>query len=140
MTDTAPKPDFSAAARDYAAQAIKTAQERAEALNAGVEKATSQLESGVHTASTTLAEASRNVQGAIYEDVKATLGAIEKIASAKSLAEAAQIHVQYLGDRSQVSLARMTKATEYLARALQDGARSAQDAIARMAARNDKAA
>ena len=134
------KIEFPAVARDLAARAVQSAQERAEALKASAEKATAQIESGLNTASTTLADASRSVQGAIYDDVKATLAAVEKIASAKSLAEAAQVHVEYLGDRSRVGLARVSKATEYLARTLQDGAKSAQDAIARMAAKDSKAA
>ncbi len=144
MTETAetvtPKVEIPAGARDFAARAIKSAEERVEALNASAEKATASFESGLNTASSTLADASRKIQGAIYEDVKATLAAVEKIASAKSLAEAAQIHLGFLGDRSQVGLARFAKASEYLARAMQDGAKSAQDAIAKMAAKDAKAA
>ena len=134
------KIEIPAVARDLAARAVKSAQERAEALKASAEKATAQIESGLNTAATTLADASRNVQGAIYDDVKATLAAVEKVAAAKSLAEAAQLHVEYLADRSQVGLARISKASEYLARALQDGAKSAQDALARMADKDSRAA
>lgn len=136
----APKIEIPAAARDLAHRAVKTAQERAEALNASVEKATSTIESGVSTAATTVADISRNIQGAVYADVKATLAAVEKIAASKSLAEAAQFHVEFLGQQSQVGLARVTKATEYLAKVLQDGAKSAQDVIAKMAVKTDKAA
>ena len=128
------KIEIPAVARDLAARAVKSAQERAEALKASAEKATAQIESGLNTAATTLADASRNVQGAIYDDVKATLAVVEKIASAKSLAEAAQIHVQFLGDRSQVGLARMAKANEYVAKALQEAAKTAQDMGAACAA------
>ena len=134
------KIEIPAAARDLAQRAVKTAQERAEAMKATAEKATSALESGVSTAATTIADISRNVQGAVYADVKATLAAVEKIAAAKSLAEAAQVHVEFLGAQSQVGLARVTKATEYLAKVMQDGAKSAQDAIAKMAVKADKAA
>jgi hypothetical protein len=131
MTDTAAETQNFA--RDLAARAIKTAEARVEALNATAEKATAQLESGLSTVSTTLADAARNMQGAIYEDVKAALSAVERIAGAKSLAEAAQVHVQYLGERGQVGLARIAKANEYWAKA-------AQEAFARMAPKSEKAA
>jgi hypothetical protein len=137
---TTSKIEIPAVARDLAARAVKTAQERAEALKASAEKATAQIESGLNAASTTLAGASRNVQGVIYDDVKAALSAVERIAAATSLAEAAQVHVEYLADRSQVGLARITKATEYFTKALQDGAKSAQDALAKMAMKDSKAA
>jgi len=148
MTDTAntqaaaaaSKIEIPAVARDLAARAVKSAQERAEALKERAGKGTSQIESGLNTAATTLADVSRNVQSAIYDDVKATLAAVEKIAAAKSLAEAAQVHVEYLGDRSQAGLARVTKATEYLAKAMLDGAKGAQEAISRMASRESRAA
>ena len=145
MTETAAnaaptsKVDFSAVARDIAARAVKTADERVEALHASAEKATATLEASLGTASTTLGEVSRNIQSAIYADAKAALAAIEKIASAKSFAEAAGIHVQYLSERSQIGLARMAKANEYLAKALQDGANGAQGVIAKMAAKNQAA-
>ena len=114
-----------AVARDLAARAVRTARERAEAIKAGAEKATAQIESGLTAAAATLADASRSLQGALYDDVTATLGAVEKIAAAKTLAEAAQLHTQYLSERSQVALARMAKASTYLAGLLQNGARRA---------------
>jgi hypothetical protein len=134
------KIEIPAVARDLAARALKNAQERAEAFKANAEKATAQIESGLNTVSTTLADASRNVQGAIYDDVKATLSAVEKFASARNLAEAAQAHADYLSDRSQVGFARISKATAYFAKAMQDGARSARDTIARIAAKESKVA
>jgi len=139
-TDTASRLEMPAAARDFAARAVRNAQERAESLKASAERATAQFESGLNVASTTLADASRNVQGALYDDVQATLAALEKTASAKTLAEAAQVHVDYLGDRARVGIARMSKASEYLAKAMQDGAKSAQDRIAQMTARPSKVA
>ena len=148
MTDTAnteaaaatSKIEIPAAARDLAARAVKTAQERAEELKSMADKATARIESGLGVASNTIADASRNLQGAIYDDVKSALAAAEKIAAAKSLAEAAQIHVQYLGERSQIGFARMAKSNEYFARALQDGAKGMQSMIGNLAAKGSRAA
>jgi hypothetical protein len=81
------------AAREFVLRAAKTAKEQAESLRNGVEKATSNLESAFNTSVATVADASRAMQGAYYKDVEATLAAVEKLATSKSLAEAAQVHV-----------------------------------------------
>lgn len=132
--------EIPAAAREFVQRAAKTAQERAESLSASAQKATSAIESAFGGSATTVAEATRAVQDAIYEDVKASLAAVEKIAAAKTLAEAAQVQVDYLSERSQVGLERMKSTADYLAKALQDGVKTTQDAIAKMTTKTAKAA
>ena len=68
----APKIEIPAVARELVQRAAKSAEARVETLNAGVEKATSTLESAFGGAASTFAEASRALQGAVYADVKAT--------------------------------------------------------------------
>ena len=60
--------------------------------------------------------------------------------SSKSLAEAAQVHVEFLNQRGQVGLDRVRSATDYLANALQSASKAVQDNIAKMSERADKAA
>jgi len=129
-----------AAARDFVLRAAKTAKERVESLHQGAEKATSMVESALATSATTAADAARAVQGALYQDVEATLAAVEKLAAAKSFAEAAQVHVEYLSQRGRVSLDRFNSASDYLAKALQSASKTAQDAIVKMSEQASKAA
>ena len=88
----------------------------------------------------TVADASRALQGALYKDVETTLAAVEKLASSKSLAEAARVHVEFLNQRGQVGLDRVKSATDYLANALQSASKAVQDNIAKMSERTGKAA
>jgi len=141
MTETheaqasAAKFEIPAAARDFAQRAVKTAQERAETLNDNAEKATSAIESALSGAAATAAEAARSLQGAIYAEITATLTNVEQISAAKSLAEAAEIHVKYLGERGRVAAARVNTVNEYVANAVQDGANYVGGLIARYASK-----
>jgi hypothetical protein len=135
-----PKMEVPTVARDLAQRAVKTARERADNFNATAEKATASLESALATSTTTVADVARAFQGAIHADVTATLATVEKIAAAKSLAEAAQIHVEFLGERGQISLARMRSATEYFAKAMAKNAERAQETLAKFTPDAAKAA
>jgi hypothetical protein len=139
-TFATPKMEIPSVARDLAQRAVKTAQERAETFNATAEKATATLESALTTSTATVADVARAMQGAIHADVKATLATVEKIAAAKSLAEAAQIHVEFLGERGQVGFARMRSATDYFAKAMAASADRARDALAKFTPDSAKAA
>ena len=135
IASAATKMEIPAAARDFVQRAAKSVQEGADSLNARAQEATSAIESAIGGTATTVAEATRKVQDAIYEDVKTGLAAVEQLASAKTLAEAAQVHVDYLSERGQVQIARMKSATEYFVKAVQDGAKTTQDAIAKLTAK-----
>ena len=140
QTYTEATPVDAAGAREFVLRAAKTAKDQAESLRNGAEKATSNIESAFNTSVTTVADASRAMQGALYKDVEATLAAVEKLASSKSLAEAARVHVEFLNQRGQVGLERFKSATEYLANALQSASKAVQDNIAKMSERAGKAA
>ncbi len=140
IVEAANNTQIPAAIADYAQRFAKAAEARVESVNENVGKATSMLESAVSGSATNLAEVSRNVQGAIYDDVKASLAAVEKIAAAGTLSEAAKIHVEFLNERGQVGLARVKSISDYLAKTLQTGAKQAQDALAKFAGKSDQAA
>jgi hypothetical protein len=126
------KMEIPAALREFVQRAAKSVQDGADSLNVNAQKSTSAIESAISGSATTVAEASRKVQDALYEDVKMGLAAVEKMANAKTLAEAAQLHVDYLSERGQVQIARMKSATEHFVKAVQDGAKTTQDAIAKL--------
>jgi len=140
QTYTEATPVDAAGAREFVLRAAKTAKEQAESLRSGAEKATSNIEPAFNTSVATVADASRAMQGALYKDVEATLAAVEKLASSKSLAEAARVHVEFLNQRGQVGLDRVKSATDYLANALQSASKAVQDNIAKMSERAGKAA
>jgi len=134
MTTESPaasKIEIPAVARELAQRAVKTAQERADAMKASAEKATATIESAYSGSAATMAEVARAVQDAIHDDVKATLSSVEKMTAAKSLAEAAQIHVEFLGERGRVGLERFKSASDYLAKGLRSGVKSAEEAISK---------
>ncbi len=131
-TETATaKIEIPAVARDLAQRAVKTAQERADVLKANAEQATATIESAFNGSAATMAEVARALQGAIHDDVQAALASVEKMTAAKSLAEAAQIHVEFLGERGRVGLERMKSASDYLAKALNLGVKNVEEAIAK---------
>jgi len=128
------KIEIPTAAREFVQRAAKSVQDGADSLNASAHKATSAIESAIGGSATTVAEATRKMHDALYEDVKMGLAAVEKMSNAKTLAEAAQAQVDYLSERGQVQIARMKSATEYFVKAVQDGAKTTQDAIAKLTA------
>lgn len=136
----APKIEIPAVARELVQRAAKSAEARVETLNAGVEKATSTLESAFGGAATTMAEASRALQGAVYADVKASIALVEKLSASATLADAAKVQIEFLNARGQVGLERVKSATEYFAKAMQSSAKATEHAIAKFAQGADKAA
>jgi hypothetical protein len=140
QTNSFETPVEATAAREFVLRAAKAAKEQADSLRQGAEKATSTFESAFSTSAATVADAARAMQGAVYKDVEAALATIERLAAAKSLADAAQVQVEFLSERSQVGLDRFKTATEYLAKALQSASKTAQDNIVRMSERASKAA
>ena len=79
------------AAREFVKKQAETAKVRAADLHAGSEKVTAAIETAVAGSVTEAAKISRNIQQALYQDAEAFFAGIDKLASAKSLSEAAQI-------------------------------------------------
>jgi Phasin protein len=94
------------AARDYALQAAGRVQEGAKAAHEKAQQATAAVESFVTGAVTEIAKITREAQGAWLDDAKAAIEAFTNVARAKSLAEAAQIQIDYFGNRSRVNVER----------------------------------
>ena len=94
------------AARDYALQAASRVQDGAKAAHEKAQQATAAVESFAAGAVTEIAKISREAQVAWFDDAKAAIDAFANVARAKSLAEAAQIQIDYFGDRSRVNVER----------------------------------
>src|SRR6266851_1662094 len=95
------------AAREFVKRTASTAKDRAADLHAGSEKVTAAIETAVADSVSEAAKISRNIQQALYQDAEAFFVGIDKLASAKST-------------------------TEYLGKLVADGAKTAQDNLAKV--------
>jgi len=99
---------------------------------AGSEKATEVIESAVAGSVSEVAKLSRNIQQALYQDAEAFLAGVDKLASAKSFNEAFQIQSDLLRARGEVLVSRAKASTEYLGKLVTEGAKTAQDNLAKV--------
>ena len=133
MTDALKNMEVPEAARDFVKRAASTAKDRAADIHTGSEKVTSVIETAAAGSVSEIAKNSRNIQKAMYNDVEAYLSGIEKLASAKSLSEAAQIQTDLVKTAGEVFVARAKSTTEYLGKVISDGAKTAQDNMTKAA-------
>ena len=115
------------AAREFVKKQADAAKVRAADAYAGSEKVTSVIESAVAGSVSEAAKISRNIQQALYQDAEAFFAGIDKLASAKSLSEAAQIQSEMVRARGEVLVSRAKASSEYLGKLVTDGAKTAQD-------------
>ena len=120
------------AARDFVKRSANTAKERVADVYAGSEKVTAAIETAVADSVSEAAKISRNIQQAIYQDAEAFFAGIDKLASAKSLNEAVLIQSDFARGRGEVLVSRAKSATEYLGKLVADGAKTAQDNLAKV--------
>src|SRR3954466_3229610 len=119
-------------AREFVKKQAETAKERAADLHAGAEKVTEAIETAVAGSVSEAAKISRNIQQALYQDAEAFFAGIDKLASAKSLNEAVQIQSDMVRARGEVFMSRAKSTTDYLGKLVADGAKSAQDNLAKV--------
>src|SRR3954463_16525864 len=120
------------AAREFVKKQTETAKVRAADLHAGSEKVTAAIESAVAGSVSEAAKISRSIQQALYQDAEAFFAGIEKLASAKSLSEAAQIQSDMVRARGEVFVSRAKATSEYLGKLVTEGAKNAQDNLAKV--------
>jgi phasin len=120
------------AARDFVKRTANTAKERAADVYAGSEKVTAVIETAVADSVSEAAKISRNIQQALYQDAEAFFAGIDRLASAKSLNEAVQIQSDFARSRGEVLVSRAKSTTEYLGKLVADGAKTAQDNLAKV--------
>jgi phasin len=129
-----PNVEVPEAAREFVKKAAVTAKDRAAEIHTGSEKVTAVIENAVAGSVSETAKISRNIQQAVYDDAQALFAGIDKLASAKSLSEAVTIQGDLLRAQGEVVAARAKATTEYLGKLFADGAKTAQDNFAKVAA------
>jgi len=120
------------AAREFVKKTANTAKDRAAEAFAGSERVTAAIEIAVTDSVTEAGKISRNIQQAIFDDAQAFFAGIDKLASAKSLSEAAQIQSDLLRSRGEVFVSRAKATTDYLGKLAANSAKSAQDNFAKV--------
>jgi phasin len=133
MTDALKNIDVPEAARDFVKRAASTAKDRVSQIHTGSEKVTSAIETAATDSVGEIAKIARNVQQAMVHDAEAYFSGIEKLASAKSLSEAAQIQTEMVKSAGEVFVARAKSTTEYLSKMIADSAKTAQDNLSKAA-------
>ena len=124
--------DVPTGARDFVKKAAGTAKDRATEIHTGFEKVTAAIETALAGSVTEVAKISRTVQQAIYDDAQELLAGIDKLASATSLHEAVQIQSDMVRARGELFMTRAKASAEYLSKLAADGAKSAQDNLAKV--------
>ena len=119
-------------AREFVKRQASAAKERSAEALAGSEKVTAAIETAVADSVSEAAKISRNIQQAIYQDTEAFFAGIDKLASAKSLNEAVQIQSDLARARGEVFVSRAKSTAEYLGKLVSNGAKSAQDNLAKV--------
>ena len=120
------------AAREFVKKQTETAKERAADFYAGSEKATNVIESAVTGSVSEAAKIGRNIQQAIHQDTETFFAGIDKLASAKSFNEAVQIQSDLLRAHGETIVSRAKASTEYLGKLVTEGAKNAQDNLAKV--------
>src|ERR1700742_1378034 len=115
------------AAREFVKKQAETAKVRAADIHAGSEKVTAAIETAVAGSVSEAAKISRTIQDALYQDAEAFFAGIDKLASAKSLSEAAQIQSDMVRARGELFVSRAKASSEYLGKLVTEGAKNAQD-------------
>ena len=128
------------AAREFVTRSTATAKERAAELHAGASSVTGAVEGAIVNAVSGVADVNRTLLEAAHQDAEAGLVAIEKLAGAASLAEAYQLHVDYLRERGEVGATRIQSLAELVSAKVSDGVKTVHDRFATVSPFASKAA
>jgi phasin len=133
LSDLQDKFEIPEAAREFVKRSAETARDRASEVHAGAHKVTGTIEGAVINAVSGVADINRELFKAANEDAQAAFTAVEKLAGAKSLAEAYQLHVDYLRERAEVGMSRAKTVAEFVSAKATDGFKTVQDGISKAA-------
>jgi hypothetical protein len=120
-------------AREFVKRGTATAKERVAALHEGANKAVGVIEGGIIDAVSGVAELNRKLIEEAHDDTGAALAAMDKLASAKSVAEAYQLYVSFLRERGEVAAARAKSSAAFVNAKVCEGAKAVQNGVARIA-------
>jgi len=105
-------------ARDAARRAAEGARGMADKAEETARQATSSAEKLAGGVVTELARVSREAQAALFEDARAAISAFETLVGAATLADAAQIQIDFLSGRARRNVERARSIAEYVAKSV----------------------
>jgi hypothetical protein len=123
--DSVSKLEVPEGARAFVKRGVNVALDRTEDLHVNSLKATNAVESALGKSVAAFAHVNRKFQDAAFEDGKAFLNMIEKLASARTFADAARVPVDYVRERNEVAISRVKAAYEYVSEAVKENAENA---------------
>ena len=126
------KLEISESAREFVQRSTATAKERAAALYDGANKTTDVIEGAIVDVVNRVGEVNRKLMTTAYEDAQAALAAIDKLATAKSAAEAYQVQADYWRERGEVGLTRAKEVAAFLNTKLYDGIKAVETGAAKI--------
>jgi hypothetical protein len=129
-----------AAAREFVKRAAGAAKDRAADAEARAEKATAAIESAATNSVVEIAKVSRTIQRALYQDAEALCAGVDKLATAKSLREALQIQLDYVGASSETAATRVKAIAEYFGKFLANSQKMTKESLSKVASLDSKAA
>ena len=134
MTDalkSLPTMDVPESAREFVRKTASTAKERTAEAFADGEQVTAAIETAIAGGVGEAAKIGRNIQQAIHQDTEAFFDGIGRLASARSLSEAAQVQADLVRAHGETMISRAKAATEYVGGLVADGAKTVQDNFAK---------
>jgi len=127
-------------AREFVKRTAATAKERAAAMHDGANKMAGVIEGAIVDGVTGVADVNRKLIHTAHDDTEAALAAIDKLAAAKSLAEAYRLTVDYWRERGEVSMARAKNVAAFVSAKVYDGVKAIEDGAARIVPASRQAA
>ena len=127
-------------ARDFVKRSASSAKERSDTLYQGSEKLNSGLEKVLTRAVTGYVGLLGNIAEAAHEDVNRALTATEKLASAKSFSEAAQIQADFVRENTSANVDRMRSVVNTTRDMVVEGSENVREGFAKVWPYGKKAA
>ena len=128
--------EVSEATREFVKRQASTAKERVADAQVGSEKVTAVLETAVADSVSEAAKIGRNIRDAVFQDAEAFFNGIDRLASAKSFSEAMQIQSELARAGGETFVSRAKSSTEYFSKLVADGAKTAQENLAKVYTKN----
>jgi hypothetical protein len=98
----------------------------------GADKVTGAIEAALLSAVSAMADINRKIVDAAHQDAEASLAAIDKLASAKSLAEAYRVSADYLREQREVGVARAKSAAQFASTKMSESFQALPDGFAKV--------
>lgn len=119
------------AAREFVKRGTAAAKHRSTDLRAGANKVTGAIEEALVGAVNDMADINRQIVDAAYQDAEASFAAIDRLAGAKSLAEAYQVCADYVRQQREVGVDRAKRAAGFVSAKTSEAFHALQEGFAK---------